>query len=325
MATALLTGGAGFIGSHLAEALLKRGDSVIIVDNFDAYYAREIKQRNLDMVRQAGDVVFVQADAGDYEAMRSLMRRHQVEMVFHEASRPGVRASLAEPLVTHHKNVDVSLHLLQAATETEVDCFVNASSSSVYGEPDSLPLNEAQCCRPLSPYGASKLSVEAYVRSFHRVYGLPSVSLRYFTVYGPRMRPDLAIFHFTRKLLDGERPVVFGDGMQKRDFTYIDDIVDANLRVIERQPWGETVNIGSGRHISVNELLDLLSAITGRAAHPVYQEKIAGDVSDTWADVDRARRLLGWQPKVRLEDGLRRYVDWYQEQRELYHRCLAHL
>ena len=323
MAIALISGGAGFIGSHLAQALLYQGDDVVIVDNFDSYYSPEIKKRNLDMVQQIGDVTFIQGDAGDYAAMRSLLQKHQVDVVFHEAARPGVRASLAEPLITHQKNVMTTLHLLRAAMETEVDCFVNASSSSVYGEPESLPLEETHCCRPLSPYGASKLSIEAYVHSFYQVYGLRTVSLRYFTVYGPWMRPDLAIFHFTQQLLDGERPTVFGDGTQKRDFTYIDDVVKANLQVLNQQPWGETINVGSGQYISINDLLSQLAAITGRDANPVYQDPINGDVSHTWANVDKARRLLGWQPTVTLEDGLHRFVDWYQQQQEFYHRCMA--
>lgn len=323
MPVALVTGGAGFIGSHLAQALLKRGDDVVIVDNFDAYYPSEIKQLNLDTVRQAGDVTFVAGDAGDYDTMRTLMDEHRIEVVLHEAARPGVRPSLAEPLVTHRKNVDVALNLLRAAMETKVDCFVNASSSSVYGEPISLPLEEIHPCCPLSPYGASKLSVEAYVHSFSRVYGLPAMSLRYFTVYGPRMRPDLAIFRFTRQLLDGEPPVVFGDGTQKRDFTYIDDIVEANLRALERRPRGEVFNIGSGHHISVNELLERLADITGRTARPVYSDKVAGDVSDTWANVDKARRMLNWQPTVSLREGLHRFVAWYRQQQKQYQRCLA--
>ncbi|MGC9308832.1 MAG: GDP-mannose 4,6-dehydratase [Thermoplasmatota archaeon] len=323
MAVALISGGAGFIGSHLAQALLTQGDDVVIVDNFDSYYPPEIKKRNLDMVRQTGAVTFIQGDAGDYAAMRSLLQKHQVDVVFHEAAHPGVRASLAKPLATHQKNVLTALHLLQAATEAEVDCFVNASSSSVYGEPESLPLKETHCCQPLSPYGASKLSVEAYVYSFYEVYDLPAVSLRYFTVYGPRMRPDLAIFHFTQQLLDGEPPIVFGDGTQRRDFTYIDDVIEANLRVLEQQPWGETINVGSGQHISINELLEQLATLTGQDANPIYQDRICGDVSHTWANVDKARRLLNWQPTVTLEDGLQRFVDWYQQQQDLYRRCLA--
>lgn len=323
MASILITGGAGFIGSHLAHALLTQDHDLVLVDNLDAYYPPPIKRRNLDLLRDAGTFTFVEEDAGDYQAMCELMRRHHIEVIFHQSARPGIRQSLADPQTTHRQNVATTLHLLQAATDQDVDLFVNASSSSVYGETTSLPLKENQPPRPISPYGVSKMSAEAYARCYHALYSLPTVSLRYFTVYGPRMRPDLAIFIFTRSLLEGRRPVVFGDGEQKRDFTYIDDVVAANLAVLEHPPAGEVINIGYGSHVSINHLLAMLGDLTKTDVTPLYREKVRGDVSDTWACVDKARRLLGWQPTTDLATGLRHFVDWYREAQDFYAPLLA--
>jgi len=265
MANILVTGGAGFIGSHLVQALLSRNHEVTVVDILDDYYPRAIKQRNLDIICALGDVTFVPADAGDYTALRRLVEEQNIEIVFHESARPGIRQSLIDPLISHQQNVAVTLHLLQVAVDCDIDLFVNASSSSVYGEPTALPLEESQPTHPISPYGISKQTAELYTRCFYDVYGLPTVSLRYFTVYGPRMRPDLAIFVFTRNLLEGHQPVVYGDGMQKRDFTYIDDVVAANLAVLDRPPVGEVLNIGYGDHISINALLAMLNGISGQS------------------------------------------------------------
>ncbi|MDD5779327.1 MAG: NAD-dependent epimerase/dehydratase family protein [Candidatus Thermoplasmatota archaeon] len=323
MASILITGGAGFIGSHIARALLDQGHDLVLVDNLDAYYPPAIKRRNLDLLRAAGDFTFAEGDAGDYRDLYELIRRHRVEVIFHQSARPGIRQSLADPQTTHRQNVVTTLHLLQAAIDQDVELFVNASSSSVYGEAASLPLEETQPPRPVSPYGVSKMAAEAYTRCYHALYGLPTVSLRYFTVYGPRMRPDLAIFIFTRALLEGRRPVVFGDGEQKRDFTYIDDVVAANLAVLGRPPAGEVINIGYGSHVSVNHLLAMLGDLTGVDVAPLYRERVRGDVSDTWACVDKARRLLGWEPTTDLATGLRRFVDWYRGAQDFYAPLLA--
>lgn len=323
MANILVTGGAGFIGSHLVQALLSRNHEVTVVDILDDYYPSAIKQRNLDIICALGDVTFVPADAGDYTALRRLVEEQNIEIVFHESARPGIRQSLIDPLISHQQNIAVTLHLLQVAVDCDIDLFVNASSSSVYGEPTALPLEESQPTHPISPYGISKQTAELYTRCFYDVYGLPTVSLRYFTVYGPRMRPDLAIFVFTRNLLEGHQPVVYGDGMQKRDFTYIDDVVAANLAVLDRPPVGEALNIGYGDHISINALLAMLNEITDTNSMPYYQDKIKGDVSHTWASVDKAKHLLDWQPTVDLADGLKRFVEWYRLEQDFYARHLA--
>jgi UDP-glucose 4-epimerase len=322
MASILVTGGAGFIGSHLAQALVQRGHHVVVVDNMDAYSPCAIKQHNLEEVHKAGKVLFMKEDAGDYEAMSQLVRQQNIEIIFHQSARPGIRQSLADPLTTHRQNVVTTLHLLQVAVDQDVDLFVNASSSSVYGETSIMPLEETHPLRPISPYGVSKLAAEAYTRCYFSVYGLPTVSLRYFTVYGPRMRPDLAIFIFTRLLLEQQPPVVFGDGEQKRDFTYIDDVVAANLAVLEHPPLGEIINIGYGSHVSINQMLSMLGRLTGSLVTPQYQPKLKGDVSDTWASVDKARNLLRWQPTTDLASGLQRFVDWYRQRQTFYVRHL---
>ena len=279
MAKILVTGGAGFIGSHLSQMLLAQEHEIVIVDNLDSYYPPSIKQRNLDEIQKTGNYTFIKEDAGHYKAMKKLIRDEHVEVIFHEASRPGVRTSIAEPMTTHKKNVDVTLNLLLISAESEVEFFVNASSSSVYGEPSFLPLDETHDTNPRSPYGVSKLAAEQYTKVFYDIYGLPTVSLRYFTVYGPRMRPDLAIFLFTHHLLNSTQPTIFGDGEQTRDFTYVDDIVKANLGVLEKRPRGEIINIGSGSQVSINQLFQILLDITGTTLMPVYTEKAKGDVS----------------------------------------------
>jgi UDP-glucose 4-epimerase len=308
MASILVTGGAGFIGSHLVQALLAQGHDITVVDILDNYYPSAIKQHNLDLICAMDDVMFVAADVGNYPIMRQLVDAQEIGVIFHESARPGVR----------QHNVVATLHLLQVAVDCDIDLFVNASSSSVYGNSIVLPLVETQPVHPISPYGISKQVAESYTRCFYEIYALPTVSLRYFTVYGPRMRPDLAIFTFTRDLLAGRQPVVFGDGNQKRDFTYIDDVIAANLAVLDRPPVGETLNIGFGDHVSINTLLSMLNKLTSTDIIPRYQEKIQGDVYHTWASVSKAQSLLGWHPTIGLAEGLERFVDWYRSEQEFY-------
>ncbi len=313
MAKILVTGGAGFIGSHIAQRLILEGHEIIVIDNFDSYYPTAIKKRNLEEMKKVGKFTFMKESLEDYNSIKKIVDEERVEIVFHEAARPGVRISVDDPLRTHEQNVTPTLNLLWISVESEIELFVNASSSSVYGEPSYLPLDETHPTRPISPYGISKLAAEHYTHCFFKIYGLPTVSLRYFTVYGPRMRPDLAIFSFTKMLFDDKQPVVFGDGEQKRDFTYVDDVVEANLKVLERKPKGAVMNIGFGENISINDLLKLLIKITGKNVQPTYKEKVKGDVSSTWANIDKAKRVLNWQPKTNIETGLKNFLRWYKE------------
>lgn len=324
MPRSLVTGGAGFIGSHLAARLLREGLSVVIVDNLDPYYDVRMKRKNLQAVEGAareegaGDYAYVDADVTDLEACQRIVSEHLPEVVFHEAAQAGVRASVEDPFKPNRVNVEGTMNMLVAARESDVARFVNASSSSVYGQVAYLPFDEHHPTRPVSPYGVSKLAAEHYCRVFHEVYGLPTISLRYFTVYGPRMRPDLAVPRFSKRLMAGERPVVFGDGEQTRDMTFVDDVVEANLRLMDPQVKlaGQSMNVGSGRRLSVNQLLDVLRDLTGSDIEAEYEEAAVGDARDTWAAIDAAQELIGYAPSTRLEKGIERFLEWFRDDEE---------
>ena len=311
MSKIVITGGAGFIGSHIAEALVEDHE-VVIVDNLDDYYSPTLKQRNLDCIMEKGDLDFVQGDITDLDLLRNVID-DTVDYVFDEAAQAGVRISVEDPFKPNNVNVLGTLNVLKASLDAGVRRVINASSSSVYGKVQYLPFDEAHPTMPVSPYGVSKLAAEHYCRVFYEVYGLPTVSLRYFTVYGPRMRPDLAISIFTRKMHASEPITVFGDGEQTRDFTYIDDIVRANLRLLETDAAdGYAMNVGGGQRITVNDLIAHLRKITGSASEVMYSDKQKGDAEHTLADVGRARELVGYRPEVSIGEGLDRLVEWHR-------------
>jgi UDP-glucose 4-epimerase len=316
----LLTGGAGFIGSHLAARLLRDGKDVVVVDNMDPYYDLRLKEGNLEAVAEAaagegaGAYTYVNADVIDLPAVRRLIGEHRPQAIFHEAAQAGVRASVEDPYKPNRVNVEGTLNMLVAARDGGVERVINASSSSVYGTVAYLPFDEDHPTRPVSPYGVSKLAAEHYCRVFTEVYGLPTVSLRYFTVYGPRMRPDLAVPRFSKRLMRGLPPVIFGDGEQTRDYTFIDDIVEANARLLDPRVdlEGQAINVGSSRRISINDLVDVLRDLIGSEVDAEYQERAVGDARDTWAVIDEARRLINYEPSTTLEQGLAEFLDWYR-------------
>ena len=304
----LVTGGAGFIGSHLCERLLEKG-GVVCLDNFDPYYSPQAKRNNIEPLMKHPGFELVVGNILDRELLSRLFA--DVDYVFHNAAQAGVRASVENPLKTHEVNTTGTLNLLEAAADSGVRKVINASSSSVYGKVSYLPFDEDHPNIPISPYGASKLVAEHYCRVFSELHGLETVSLRYFTVFGPRMRPDLAINIFTGKALNNEPIEVFGDGEKTRDFTFIDNIIDANLRAIER---GSGVyNIGGGERISINELAKRIVAIVGSESKIIYSDSVKGDAEHTWSDVSKARRDIGYEPGIGLDQGLERYVEWYIE------------
>lgn len=311
MSKIVITGGAGFIGSHIAEQAAKEYE-ILIIDNLDDYYSLDVKRRNLDILLANPNVQFIKGDITNFNFLRKVMDS-DVEFVFHEAAQAGVRISVEDPFKPNNVNVLGTLNILKTSLDAGVRRVINASSSSVYGKVEYLPFDEEHPTIPVSPYGVSKLAAEHYCRVFHEVYGLPTVSLRYFTVYGPRMRPDLAISIFTRKMLANDSITVFGDGEQTRDFTYIDDIVRVNLRLLETEAAdGYAMNVGSGQRITVNDLIAHLQEVTKSTSEVVYSDKQKGDAEHTMADVGLARELVGYRPETKIEDGLKLYAMWHR-------------
>ena len=307
----LVTGGAGFIGSHIVERLLGDGHEVICLDNFDPYYDPEIKRRNIQPFREDRNFTLEISDIQDRGTLVRLLE--DTDYVFHEAAQAGVRISVDDPVKPHEVNATGTLNLLEAARDSSVRKIINASSSSVYGTVEYLPFDEGHPRRPVSPYGVSKLAAEEYCRIFSELYGLKTVSLRYFTVYGPRMRPDLAISIFIRKAFANEPITIFGDGTKTRDFTSIEDIVRANL--IAMQKGAGPYNIGGGHRVSIQTLAETIVEITGSTSEIRYADAVKGDAEHTFADTKQAEHDLGWLPEVSLEEGLRRYAAWASNSR----------
>ena len=312
---ALVTGAAGFIGSHLSEYLITKGCRVIGIDNFADYYARFIKEGNLRRLRENPDFEFVEASLLQVN-LNELIR--DTDAVFHQAAQAGVRASWGENFrVYTDTNILATQQLLEACKEGHIQKFVYASSSSVYGDTSDLPMTERSLPGPVSPYGVSKLGAEHLCRLYHRNFGVPTVSLRYFTVFGPRQRPDMAFHRFFKWALSGEPIAVYGDGEQSRDFTCVDDIVAANWLAFEKGPAGDVFNIGGGSRITLNQAIEVIKNIVGRPIEVKYQEVAKGDVRHTSADMTKAGKILGYRPMVSIEEGLRREYEWIDELRKL--------
>ena len=309
---ALVTGGAGFIGSHIASALASAGARVRIIDDLSTGY-----RENLEEIR--GEVDFIHASLAEEEPLRKALEG--VELVFHEAAIPSVPRSVENPRQTHIASVESTFSLLLASREKKVRRIVYAASSSAYGDQPMLPKVESMLPEPLSPYAVAKLVGEHYCQVFTRVYGLETVSLRYFNVFGPRQDPSSqysgVISRFISALLGGERPVIYGDGEQSRDFTYIDNVVDANLKAAESsRAIGQVINIANGERISLNQLLDELKSLTGKSDVVAnYTAPRGGDVKHSLADISRARSLLGFEPRVDLRAGLQLTIDWWAKSR----------
>jgi nucleoside-diphosphate-sugar epimerase len=309
---ALVTGGAGFIGSHIASALAATGARVRVIDDLSTGY-----RENLESIK--GEVDFVQGSLADEQALRKAIEG--VELVFHEAAIPSVPRSVEDPRRTHIASVESTFSLLLAARDNKVRRIVYAASSSAYGDQPTLPKVENMLPEPRSPYAVAKLVGEHYCQVFTRVYGLETISLRYFNVFGPRQDPSSeysgVISRFVGALLGGGQPVIYGDGEQSRDFTYIDNVVDANLKAAESAKGiGEVINIANGEQITLNQLLAELKLLTGKSDVVAdYRAPRAGDVKHSLADITRARTFLGFDPQVDLRTGLQRTIEWWSKSR----------
>ena len=315
--TAIVTGAAGFIGSHLVERLLSEAYEVVGVDSFEDYYARDLKLANLAAVMNdphfrlvdRNIIALSAADGSNGQSeLRSLLGASQ--FVFHLAAQAGVRASWGASFRAYtDNNVLATQMVLEACREAGVERFIFASSSSVYGDTDELPLREDALCRPLSPYGVTKLAGEHLCRLYHRSYGVPTVALRFFTVYGPRQRPDMAFNKFIRAALDGRPVEIYGDGRQTRDFTYVDDIVTGIL-LARKAPPGSVINLGGGSRVTLIDALNVIEAAVGKTLPVKTMPEQAGDVRHTWSDLTRAQEILGFAPRTSLEAGLKAELTW---------------
>ena len=308
METVLVTGCAGFIGSHLTEALLKRGFGVVGIDNFDPYYPVELKKRNVSLIPKE-NFTFIEGDIGEDEVLERAFV-HGIGKVFHLAASAGVRNSIRHPTFYCRNDVLNTAKLLEFSKDRGVKKFIFASSSSVYGEvrESELPVRESRSPAPISPYALSKVQGEMWCELYREVYGLDTVSLRFFTVYGPRQRPDEAFTKFITKILRGEHIEIYGDGEQTRDFTYVGDVVNGLLLASEKG--SDIYNLGAGNRISVNEMVSIIGSVMGTRPQYLHIEKQQGDVSHTGADISRAADELGYAPRTALEEGTRKQVGW---------------
>jgi UDP-glucuronate 4-epimerase len=310
----LITGGAGFIGSHLAERLLQNGARVTVVDNFDEFYPREIKLANISSILKNGNFTLAENDIRDKAAMSALFSENRFDAVVHLAAKAGVRPSIENAKEYFDVNVNGTLVLLEEMKNAEVKNLIFASSSSVYGANKKIPFSENDFTdNPISPYAASKKSGEALCHTFHHLYGINVHALRFFTVYGPRQRPDLAIHKFARKILDDEPLPVFGDGKTRRDYTYIDDIIQGVILSIEKLSGFEIINLGESRTIELLELINLIENEIGKKAKLNFMPPQPGDVPITYADISKARELLGYNPQFPIEKGIRNFVAWLRK------------
>ena len=307
----LVTGGAGFIGSHLVGKLLADRHEVVIVDDFNDFYDPQIKHANIAGFIKNVTVCHVDLREGD--AAGALLRREKVDAIVHLAARAGVRPSIQSPRLYYDTNVTGTLHLLEAARETGVERFIFASSSSVYGASKTVPFSEDQhLTQTLSPYGATKIAGEFLCSTYSHLYQMRVVALRYFTVYGPRQRPDLAIHQFTRRIYAGQPIDQFGDGTTRRDYTYIDDIIQGTMGALAYDgPLYDFFNLGESQTIQLNELISAIENALGKKAKINQLPEQPGDMPLTYADISKARKFLGYHPTTKLNEGLPKFVDWF--------------
>jgi UDP-glucuronate 4-epimerase len=311
----LVTGGAGFIGSNLVDRLLSSGHTVTVLDNFDPFYSRARKEANLERATRSPCFQFIEGAITDPGSVGHAFERAWPDVVVHLAAKAGVRPSIEDPIGYNHVNVEGTLQLLEKVKERPATRFIFASSSSVYGDRPDAPFRETdRVDDPISPYAATKKAGELLCHTYHHLYGLPVTCLRFFTAYGPRNRPDLAIAKFMRLIDRGEPIPVFGDGTTRRDYTFIDDIVDGVVRAADRCKEYAIYNLGNAAPVELSRLVELIAQALGKTPRIERLPPQPGDVRQTCADITLAQRELGYAPATKLSDGLRRYVEWYRNE-----------
>jgi UDP-glucuronate 4-epimerase len=313
MSTILVTGGAGFIGSHLAEKLLEYGDKVINLDNFNDFYDPLIKRKNIIRAELSPRYILVEGDIRDKTLLNHIFTAFKIDTVVHIAALAGVRKSIENPLEYVDVDIKGTVNLLEQSRIHKVKKFIYASTSSVYGL-NSTPFKETDNIKsPISPYAAAKQAGELFCRTYHNLYDIPMVCLRFFTVYGPRQRPEMAIHYFVRMIDEDKEISIFGDGSSSRDYTYVDDIVKGIVASIHHNCEFEIFNLGNSNPIRLNDLIDLIEKELGKNAYRVYLRKQSGDVEHTVADINKSKAILGYEPAVSIEEGIKKFVDWYQK------------
>ncbi len=310
----LITGGSGFIGSNLADKLLQIGYSVITIDNFDEFYSKDIKLNNIKEAKKNPHFQLIEGDIRDKGFLEKCFLARQIDLVVHLASKAGVRPSILQPTEYYDVNVNGTLQLLETMKKYDVKKLIFASSSSVYGNNKKVPFSEKDNVDfPISPYAASKKAAELLCHTYHHLYDFEITCLRFFTVYGPRQRPDLAIHKFTKAILNEEEIQMYGVGTSERDYTYIDDIVDGITKAIINLQGFNIYNLGESRTIKLRELIKLLEQMIGKKARIKKLPEQPGDVDRTFADISKARKEIGYSPKFEFEEGLRNFIKWYKE------------
>lgn len=305
----VVTGAAGFVGSHLCDRLLASGHEVVGIDSFSDYYERARKKQNLEGARAHKNFTLVELDLVDGDVARAI---RGAAVVFHLAGQPGVRPSWGDHFDQYvQDNIVATQRLLEALRENPVKRLVFASSSSVYGDAEMFPTKESALPRPVSPYGMTKLAAEHLTFVYMRNFGIPATSLRYFTVYGPRQRPDMAFYRFMQRLVEGNEIEIYGDGEQTREFTFVSDAVEGTVKAASADVVGQVVNLGGGSRVTVNRVLDTLEEISGMSARRKYMPAALGDPRHTGASINVARERLGWEPRVSLRDGLTKQWEWF--------------
>ncbi|MCB0542298.1 MAG: SDR family NAD(P)-dependent oxidoreductase [Saprospiraceae bacterium] len=311
--TILVTGGAGFIGSHLCEHLLGKGIEVVCIDNFDRFYDPAVKEQNISGLEENARFHLYRGDIRDESVLKSIFRQHQVDSVVHLAAKAGVRPSIQHPAEYMDVNITGTVRLLEAMRQAGVGRLIFGSSSSIYGNQSKVPFSENDdVSEPISPYAASKRSGELIAYTYHHLYGMEVSCLRFFTVYGPRQRPDLAIHKFTQLALSGRAIPLYGDGLTRRDYTYVDDIVQGIARLIDHPvPGFDIFNLGNGHPITLLDMVQALESALGKKLEIAMSDKQPGDVEQTFADISKARSAFGYTPRIDFNEGVRRFVEWY--------------